>query len=190
MGEDFADLGAAAAAGNPAHEAGEARAVGDPAGRATFVEAAVVNELHLEPADRRRLAEHLALELAGGIPGRLAAHGGVKREDQPPALAGFEGRRQGTGAGDEGVDLRARGGSGRLTGPRCRSRSAVAILCHDPCRAARIMAKDRDSTPAPAPGAGKPAAASARPEIDAFIARARTLAPTLEAGQRGRLISA
>jgi hypothetical protein len=52
------------------------------------------------------------------------------------------------------------------------------------------MAKDRDSTPAPAPGAGKPAAASARPEIDAFIARARTLAPTLEAGQRGRLIFA
>src|SRR5438445_13505222 len=32
----------------------------------------------------------------------------------------------------------------------------------------------------------KPAAASARPEIDAFIARARTLAPTLEAGQRTR----
>jgi hypothetical protein len=57
-------------------------------------------------------------------------------------------------------------------------------------RAARIMAKDRDRTPAPAQGAGKPAAASARPEIDAFIARARTLAPTLEAGQHGRLIFA
>ncbi len=52
------------------------------------------------------------------------------------------------------------------------------------------MAKDRDSTPAPAQGAGKPAAGSSRPEIDAFVARARTLAPTLEAGQRGRLIFA
>jgi hypothetical protein len=52
------------------------------------------------------------------------------------------------------------------------------------------MAKDRDSTPAPAQAAGKPAAASPRPEIDAFIARARTLAPTLEAGQRGRLMFA
>jgi hypothetical protein len=51
------------------------------------------------------------------------------------------------------------------------------------------MAKDRDHTPAPAQ-AGKPAAASARSEIDAFVARARTLAPTLEAGQRGRLIFA
>src|ERR1700745_1677447 len=51
------------------------------------------------------------------------------------------------------------------------------------------MAKDRDHTPAPAQG-GKPAAASARAEIDAFVARARTLAPTLEAGQRGRLIFA
>jgi hypothetical protein len=52
------------------------------------------------------------------------------------------------------------------------------------------MAKDRESTPAPAPEAGKPAAASSRPEIDAFITRARTLAPNLEAGQRGRLIFA
>jgi hypothetical protein len=52
------------------------------------------------------------------------------------------------------------------------------------------MAKDRNSTPAPAQGAGKPAASSARAEIDAFVARARTLAPTLEAGKRGRLIFA
>jgi hypothetical protein len=51
------------------------------------------------------------------------------------------------------------------------------------------MAKDR-STPAPAQPAGKPAAASSRPEIEAFIARARTLAPTLEQGKRGRLIFA
>jgi hypothetical protein len=51
------------------------------------------------------------------------------------------------------------------------------------------MAKDR-STPAPAPAAGKPAAASPRADIDAFVARARILAPTLEAGQRGRLIFA
>ncbi|HXW25232.1 MAG TPA: VWA domain-containing protein [Xanthobacteraceae bacterium] len=48
----------------------------------------------------------------------------------------------------------------------------------------------KDSTPAPAQPAGKPSTASARPEIDAFIARARTLAPTLEAGRRGRLIFA
>jgi hypothetical protein len=52
------------------------------------------------------------------------------------------------------------------------------------------MAKDRDSTPAPAPSAGKPAAASSRPEIDAFVARARATAPTLDPGQRGRLIFA
>ena len=52
------------------------------------------------------------------------------------------------------------------------------------------MAKDRDSTPAPAPSAGKPASASSRPEIDAFVARARATAPTLDPGQRGRLIFA
>src|SRR5215467_6022014 len=52
------------------------------------------------------------------------------------------------------------------------------------------MAKDRDTTPAPAKGAGKPAAASSRPEIDAFVARARTFASSREAGQCGRLIFA
>jgi hypothetical protein len=50
------------------------------------------------------------------------------------------------------------------------------------------MAENR-KTPAPA-GTKEPAAASPRPEIDAFIKRARTLAPPREAGTRGRLIFA
>ncbi|HYS49329.1 MAG TPA: VWA domain-containing protein [Xanthobacteraceae bacterium] len=57
--------------------------------------------------------------------------------------------------------------------------------------AGTAMAKDKsDSTPAPARQAGEPAAASARPDIEAFIARARTLASSVEAGRRGRLIFA
>lgn len=57
------------------------------------------------------------------------------------------------------------------------------------------MAKDRpDGTPAPAagnePGKSVPDAASSRAAIDAFVARARTLAPTLAPGTRGRLIFA
>src|SRR5438105_3812913 len=60
-----------------------------------------------------------------------------------------------------------------------------------PPRAGRAMAKDRsDSTPAPARPAGEPAAASSRPDIEAFIARARTMAPSIEAGRRGRLMFA
>ena len=52
------------------------------------------------------------------------------------------------------------------------------------------MANDRsDKTPAPT-ARSEPASASVRAEIDAFIARARTLAPPLEPGQRGRLIFA
>ena len=50
------------------------------------------------------------------------------------------------------------------------------------------MADDRKGTPAAA-GANAPVT-SARPEIDAFIQRARTLAPPREAGTRGRLIFA
>jgi hypothetical protein len=57
------------------------------------------------------------------------------------------------------------------------------------------MASERDKTTdrtAPmAPSAGRePAAPSARAEIDAFIRRARTMAPSVEAGKRGRLIFA
>ena len=53
------------------------------------------------------------------------------------------------------------------------------------------MAKARsDSTPAPTRPASEPAAASSRPEIEAFINRARTMAPSVEAGRRGRLIFA
>jgi hypothetical protein len=57
------------------------------------------------------------------------------------------------------------------------------------------MAKDRsEGTPAPAtrgePAKSAPAKSSSRAEIDAFVSRARTLAPSVEPGQRGRLIFA
>jgi hypothetical protein len=48
---------------------------------------------------------------------------------------------------------------------------------------------EKSKTPAN-PGTNAPAAASQRAEIDAFIKRARTLAPPREAGARGRLIFA
>ncbi|MGB9368342.1 MAG: VWA domain-containing protein [Xanthobacteraceae bacterium] len=52
------------------------------------------------------------------------------------------------------------------------------------------MADDDKTTPAPAQARSEPAATSQRAEIDAFIQRARTLAPPTEVGQRGRLIFA
>jgi len=52
------------------------------------------------------------------------------------------------------------------------------------------MAKEREGARAPAPRAEKPASASSnRAEIDAFLARARTLGPRLD-GKRGRLVFA
>src|SRR3979490_2741193 len=51
------------------------------------------------------------------------------------------------------------------------------------------MAQDRnDRTPTTRPG--EPAVASGRAEIDAFIAKVKTLAPSTGAGVRGRLIFA
>src|SRR5437660_10275025 len=57
------------------------------------------------------------------------------------------------------------------------------------------MASERDKTtdqkmPAAADARHEPAAKSQRAEIDAFVQRARTLAPPTEAGKRGRLIFA
>jgi hypothetical protein len=53
------------------------------------------------------------------------------------------------------------------------------------------LAKDRtDSTPAPTARRSEPAVGSPRAEIDAFLQRARTLAPPLAPGERGRLIFA
>src|SRR5258708_6764594 len=51
------------------------------------------------------------------------------------------------------------------------------------------MAHDRDDGP-PADRGRTPAAAAARAEIDAFLAKVKGLAPTTAAGQRGRLIFA
>jgi hypothetical protein len=50
------------------------------------------------------------------------------------------------------------------------------------------MAKDR--TPAPTENRNAPAEGSSRAEIDAFLAKVRTLGPAAEAGSRGRLIFA
>ena len=52
------------------------------------------------------------------------------------------------------------------------------------------MADHDKTTPAPANARTEPAAKSQRAEIDAFVQRARTLAPPTEAGKRGRLIFA
>jgi hypothetical protein len=51
------------------------------------------------------------------------------------------------------------------------------------------MAKDLPNKPTPT-GGNAPAKGSSRADIDAFLARARTLAPSVEGGKRGRLIFA
>ena len=53
------------------------------------------------------------------------------------------------------------------------------------------MAQDRrDGTPAQVKAAGEPAAASSRTQIDAFLAKVSSRAPTTSPGQRGRLVFA
>ena len=129
MRDDLADLGMPAAAIDLLHQIGETLGLRHPARGAAFGETAVIDQLHVEPADRRRLAEHIGLQVAGRIPHRLAAHGGVEREDEPPALAGGGCWREAFHLGQEGIDLGTPGRRRRRMAAVCRG-PVVAILGH------------------------------------------------------------
>ena len=83
-----------------------------PAARLAFVEAAVIDELDVEPAERGGRLEHLALDAAGAVPGRLAARRRVERKDQPAAPARRGRRRRAPQVAQKGIDL-GRSGFGR-----------------------------------------------------------------------------
>ncbi len=87
MGQDPADLRLAADAGDLAHQRLELGGIRHPAGGAAFAHAAEEDELDVERADAGGFGEHLALDFLRHAPGRLAAGGGVEREDEPAALA-------------------------------------------------------------------------------------------------------
>jgi hypothetical protein len=87
MAQHPMDLGPAGAAVDPDHQVDEVPGVADPAAGLALLEAAIEDELHIEPAEPVGLEEHLALDAAGSVPGRPAARRGVEREDQPAAAA-------------------------------------------------------------------------------------------------------
>src|SRR5689334_4356264 len=104
MRQHALDLRLTADAGHRAHDPMQIGCIAHPAARFAFVEAAVIDELDVEPAERGGRLEHLALDAAGAIPGRLAARRRVEREDQstPPARW----RRRGTPQlAQESIDL-------------------------------------------------------------------------------------
>src|SRR5215472_14754983 len=94
MGQHPLDLGLAAYAKHAAHDPVQIGGGRHPAARLAFRKAAVIDELDLEPAECRRRLEHLALDTAGAVPGRLAAGGGVQSKDQPSATASRMRRRR------------------------------------------------------------------------------------------------
>jgi hypothetical protein len=64
MLEHLANLGRAAAAVDAGHQVGQTPRIVDPAAGPALAEAAEIDQLHIEPADRRRLVEHLRLQRA------------------------------------------------------------------------------------------------------------------------------
>jgi hypothetical protein len=65
--------------------------------------------LHVQPANAAGFGKHLGLRLKCGIPARLAAHGGIHGEDQPP-VAGLGDHGRGLHLRQELVNAVARGG--------------------------------------------------------------------------------
>lgn len=112
MAQDAADLGLPAAAIDLRHQPRQGGAVGRPAARPALPEPAEPDKLHLEPAQARRLGEHVALDGAGAIPGRPPAHRRVEREDQPAASPGARSRMRREGR-EKSVDIISSGGRSR-----------------------------------------------------------------------------
>src|SRR3546814_7576145 len=93
MAQHLLDLRLPAEAAHAGHQVEKLRRAGRPFAGPALAEAAIIDELHLEPAQSGRLLEHLALQPAGTVPGRLAARRRVHRENQPPAPAAVALRR-------------------------------------------------------------------------------------------------
>ena len=83
MGEHLADLGMAAAAVDAGHQLLQRFGVGDEFRCAALAKTAKIDQLDLERPGLADGVEHLGLQRAGEIPGRLAAHRRVEGKDQP-----------------------------------------------------------------------------------------------------------
>ena len=88
-----------------AHDPVQIGGVGHPAARLAFVEAAIIDELDVEPAERGGRLEHLALDAAGAIPARLAARRRVERKDQPAATARRSAAANAPQLAQKGIDI-------------------------------------------------------------------------------------
>src|SRR5205085_1205014 len=114
MSQHALDLGLAAEARDRTHRAVQIGGVGHPAARLAFVEAAIIDELDIEAAERGGGLEHLALNAAGAVPGGLTAGSCIEREDQAATAAGRPHRRSALQIAQEGIDLGGTGFLGKL----------------------------------------------------------------------------
>jgi hypothetical protein len=87
-----ADLSHAALAAHLRHQTVQSGGAADPAAGAALVVTAVVNELNHKPSGvpgiklGDRVKQHMS-DMTSAVPGRLAARGGIEREDQPAGIS-------------------------------------------------------------------------------------------------------
>ena len=102
------DLRLPAFAADLAHHRAHLLRIRNVTGCATFGETTEIDELDRQAANRRGGAKHIGLQCAGEIPGRLAAHGGIKRDHQFTART--------CGDGGHRIDGVEKGGDGGRPG--------------------------------------------------------------------------
>src|SRR3546814_20195330 len=124
MAQHLPDLRLAAQAADRRHLARERCGVGYPGAGLALAEAAVEDELHVETADRGGRLEHLGLDPAGTVPGRLAARRRIQREHPPAAARPGPRRRRRRDTLHKGLHVR---GTYRLL-RQCRRLFTVACL--------------------------------------------------------------
>ena len=85
-----ADLCIAGPAANPGHQSRQSHRIADPARGFTLrikaLRAAIIDQLHVDPAEQSGLLEHLDLQLGRAVPRLLARSRSVDRKDQTAAL--------------------------------------------------------------------------------------------------------
>jgi hypothetical protein len=105
VGEKLSQLGMAGPTGDAGHEFGEVIGIGGPARKPALIDVAIVGQLHLKSAGTSNLTEHLSLELAGGVQGRLPAMGSIESEDDASAAASSAARSKLLDLSKEAIEL-------------------------------------------------------------------------------------
>ncbi len=105
MGQDPGDLGLTSGTEHSGHTLEKVVRIGVPGACVEFAEASVIAELDIQAAESGCLLEHLALYMAGMVPGGLSTGGRIHGEQESPPATGRLDSRCCSDFAQEGIHL-------------------------------------------------------------------------------------